>query len=124
MAKRMDSTVYDAALNVIKNGATNLIFCSADPTNYAGIAAVKIVEKTGLTSSNYTGPATDAGAGRKLTVNAVTGMTPLSNNTVIYAVLTNGSSILYCGTTVTSQAVTTSQSWNSPAFDIDLPAPV
>lgn len=123
MAKRIDSSVYDAALNVVKNGATNMVFCSADPVNYAGIAAVTLITKTGLTSGSFTGPAADAGSGRKLTVNAVSGMTPSANGTVTYVVLTNGASILYAGTTVTSQAVTTAQTWNSPTFDIDLPAP-
>ncbi len=120
MAKRLDSSVHDAALNVIKNGCTTVIFCSADPVNYAGIAAVTLITKGSLTSSNFTGPAADAGAGRKLTVNAITGMTPSSNGTVAYVVGTNGSDTLYFGTTVTSQAVTTSQTWNSPAFDVDL----
>ena len=122
MAKRLDDTVLDAALNIIKNGGTNVVFCSSDPVNYAGIAAVALVTKTGLTSSNYTGPADDT-SGRKLTVNAITGMTPSENGTVTYVVVTNGSSILYAGTTVTSQAVTTAQTWDSPAFKIAIADP-
>ena len=116
-APSIDDSVLDAALNVIKNGATNAVFCSGLPANYAGVAAVTLVTKTGLTSSNYTGPADNAtGGGRKITVNAITGMTPSANGTVTYVCLTNGSSILYGCTTTTSQAVTTSQTWDSPAF--------
>lgn len=121
MAKRLDHTaVLDVALNAIKNGAIRLIFCSADPTNYAGIAAVTLVTKT-IASTDMT--AADDASGRKLTVAAFTGMTPSSNGTVTYAVLTDNSSILYAGTTVTSQAVTTAQTWNSPAFKINIPDP-
>lgn len=126
-AKSVDDTVYDASLNVVKSGATMAVFCSAAPANYAGVAAVALVVKTGLTSSNYTGPADDT-SGRKLTVNAITGMTPASNGTVTYMCLTNGTttsngSVLYGCTTTTSQAVTTSQSWDSPAIKINFQDP-
>lgn len=121
MAKRIDDSVYDAGLNSIKNGATTLVLCSADPVNFAGIAAVALVTKTGLTSANYTGPA-DGTSGRKLTVNATTGNVPSANGTVTYAALHNGS-VLLAGTSVTSQAVTTAQTWDSPAFIINLADP-
>lgn len=125
MAKRFDDTVIDGALNVIKNGATNLVFCSADPVNYAGIAAVKLAEKTGLTAADFT-VADDAVSpyGRKVTVAAKTGLVPTANGTITYACLTNGSSILYAGTTVTSQAVTTAQTWDSPAHKYQIGDPV
>jgi non-ribosomal peptide synthetase component F len=122
MAKKFDDTVLDAALNVIKNGATNAVFCSAEPANYAGIAAVTLITKTGLTSANFTGPA-DHTSGRKLTAGAITGMTPSANGTVAYVVLTNGSNTVYAGTTVTSQAVTTAQTWDSPAFILSIADP-
>jgi hypothetical protein len=125
MGKKFDDTVIDGALIIIKTGATNLIFCSSEPANYAGIAAVKLAEKTGLTSGSFT-IADDAVSpyGRKITVAAQTGMTPTANGTITYAVLTNGSSILYAGTTVTSQAVTTAQTWDSPAFKFQIGDPV
>jgi hypothetical protein len=116
MAKYLDHTnVIDVALTAIKNGAIRMVFCSAMPANFAGVAAVTLITQT-IASADMTIAADTSGD--KLTVAAKTGMTPSSNGTVIYVVLTDNSAIMYAGTTVTSQAVTTSQTWNSPAFKI------
>lgn len=116
MAKSLDHTaVMDVALNAIKNGAIRMVFCSAQPANYAGVAAVALITAT-ISSSDMT--VADDTSGRKLTVGAISGMTPSSNGTVTHVVLTNNSSILYACTTTTSQAVVTTQTWNSPAFKI------
>lgn len=118
-AKSLDDSVLDAALNHVKNNATTAVFCSGVPANYAGVAAVALVTKTGLTSASYTGPADDT-SGRKLTLNAFTGMTPSANGTVRALCLTNGTSTLYGCTysggstdgTTGGQAVTTGQTWD------------
>ena len=73
MAKFLDDTVLDAGLNVIKNGATILALCSAQPTTYAeatttydgGASKYCLAKKTGLTSGSFTGPVDDT-SGRKL----------------------------------------------------------
>jgi len=122
MAKKFDDSVFDAALNLIKNNATTLVFCSAEPANYAGIAAVALASVTGLTSGSFTGPADGDTSGRKLTVNAQTGIVPSSDGTIVYAVLHDGSTLI-AGTSVTSQAVTTLQTWASPAWDIEIADP-
>lgn len=116
MAKYLDHTeVMDAALNVIKNGAIRMVFCSSAPANYSGVAAVALMTVT-ISSDDMT--VADDTSGRKITVGAKTGNTPSANGTITYVVLTDNSSKMYAGTTVTSQAVTTSQTWNSPAFKI------
>lgn len=123
MAKRLDHTaVLDVALSAIKSGAIRLIFCSADPVNYAGIAAVTLVTQT-ISSASMT--LSDASPnGRQVTVAAQTNMTVSANGTIMYAVLTDNSSILYGGTTVSAQPVTTSVLWNSPSFTISIADPV
>jgi len=116
MAKYLDHTaVMDAGLGVIKSGAIRMVFCSAAPANYAGVAAVAL-----MTVTIATGDMTlaDDASGRKLTVGAKAGATPSANGTIIYVVLTDNSAIMYAGTTVTSQAVLTTQTWNTPAFKI------
>jgi hypothetical protein len=122
MAKFLSDAVYDAALAKVAT-CTNLTFCSTQPANYAGIAAVALAAAT-LTAGDGNGDyvIADDTSGRKLTVGAQTGMTPSGNGTVTYAVLDDGS-VLHSATTVTSQAVTTAQSWNSPAFKVSLPDP-
>lgn len=122
MAKLFHDDVIDAALDKIAT-STKLTFCSSQPANYAGIAAVKLADVT-LTAGDGNGDYTiaDDTSGRKLTVAAQTGMTPSANGTVTYAVLDDGTTLL-AATTVTSQAVTTSQSWNSPAFKLSIADP-
>lgn len=122
MAKLLADAVLDAALAKIATCVT-LTFCSSQPADKAGIAAVKLVEVT-LTAGDGNGDyvIADDTSGRKLTVGAQTGMTPSANGTVTYAVLDDGTTLL-AATTVTSQAVTTAQTWNSPAFKINIPDP-
>jgi hypothetical protein len=120
MAKWVADTVYYGGLQKLST-ATRLTFCSAQPANFAGIAAVLLASKTitagNLAADGTTGAYTGAAdtTGKKLTVAAQTAMTPSANGTVLWACLDDGTTLL-SATTVTSQAVTTSQSWNSPAF--------
>ena len=122
MAKVLDNAVLDAALAKVAT-STKLTFCSAQPANKAGIAAVKLADVT-LTAGDGNGDYVIANhtSGRKLTVGAQTGMTPSANGTVTYAVLDDGTTLL-AATTVTSQAVKTAQTWNSPAFIIAISDP-
>ena len=123
MAKELHDNVLDAALDLIATCVT-LTFCSAQPANKAGIAAVALASAT-LTAGDGNGDyvvANGDASGRKLTVGAQTSMTPSANGTVVYAVLDDGTT-LQAATTVTSQAVTTAQSWDSPAFDIEIADP-
>lgn len=122
MAKELHNDVLDAALDKVAT-CTHLTFCSSQPANYAGIAAVALASAT-LTAGDGNGDyvIADDTSGRKLTVGAQTGMTPSANGTVTYAVLDDGTTLL-AATTVTSQAVTTSQTWNSPAFKIAIADP-
>ena len=103
----------DVALNAIKNGAIRMVFCSSAPANFAAVAAATVMTVT-VAAGDMT--VADNAGGRKLTVAAKTGNTPSANATIIYVVLTDNSAKMYAGTTVTSQAVLTSQTWNSPAF--------
>ena len=121
--KKVDNTVLDAALGQLAT-ATHLTFVSADPADYSGIAAVTLASVT-LTAGDGNGDYTIADgdtSGRKVTVTAQTGMTPSADGTVIEACLDDGSTLLGC-TTVTSQAVTTSQTWDSPAFAFEIQDP-
>ncbi|MHC1728068.1 MAG: hypothetical protein AB9866_19040 [Syntrophobacteraceae bacterium] len=123
MAKLFHDDVLDAALDKLAT-CTHLTFCSSQPANYAGIAAVALAAAT-LTAGDGNGDyvIADDTSGRKLTVGAQTGMTPSANGTVTYAVLDDGTTLLNA-TTVTSQAVTTAQTWNSPAFKLAIADPV
>lgn len=122
MAKELHNDVFDAALAEIATCVT-LTFCSAQPANKAGIAAVALVSVT-LTPGDGNGDyvIADDTSGRKLTVGVQSAMTPSADGTVLWAVLDDGTTLL-AATSVTSQAVLTTQTWNSPAFEIGLADP-
>lgn len=123
-AKKIHNDVLDSALNELAT-ATNLTFTSAEPANYAGVAAVTLVSTTltaGTAGADYAIADGDV-SGRKLTVAAQTGMTvPPVGGTVTHACLDDGVTLQGC-TTVTPQAVTEGQTWDSPAFDFEIQDP-
>lgn len=123
MAKELHNDVLDAALDEIAT-SVNLSFCSSQPADYSGIAAVKLLSTT-LTPGDGGGDftITDGNtSGRKVAVSAQTGMVPSANGTVNWAVLDDGATLL-AATTVTAQAVTTAQTWDSPAFNVEIGDP-
>jgi len=119
MAKKIDDSVLDAALDKIATG-THLVFCSAEPANYAGISAVTLASVT-IDSGDYT-KANDT-SGRKITVAAQTGITPSANGTVTHAVIDDGTTLLACSTT-TSQAVVTTDTIDTAAIVFNVKDPV
>jgi hypothetical protein len=117
MSKFAVDAAMDLALAHIATG-TRLTYCSAAPANFAGIAAVLLASVT-VTAGNGNGDFTiDNGdvSGRKLTVGAQTGLVPAANGTVTHVCIDDGTTLLHY-TEVTSQAVTTAQTWDAPAYD-------
>lgn len=55
MANELD-TLYEIGLNALKSGEIRISLCSAQPANYAGIAAVQLGIAT-ISSADFTGPA-------------------------------------------------------------------
>lgn len=123
MPKFCADAVQDAALAKIAT-SINLTFCSAQPANKAGIAAVALAAAV-LTAGNGNGDYVISDgdvSGRKLRTLAQTEMTPSANGTIAYAAWDDGTTLLY-GTTVTNQAVTMAQTWDSPDIDIEYTDP-
>jgi hypothetical protein len=123
MAKIVDDTVLDAALNIIKNGATQLCVCNALPTTYTqATATYKLALKGSLTSANFTGPAEGDSSGRKLTVNQQATITVDTSGDATHIALCSGSVLLFA-TTCTLQTLTAANTVTVPAFDIELSDP-
>ena len=120
MAKNYDG-LLDAGYNAMKAGAIRVALCSGEPASYAGIAAVTLGTAT-ISSTDFTGPA-DHTTGRKLTFNGKAGITPSANGTVTHLAFHDNSGVMYCVTTTTSQAVTTSQTWDIPSCIIGITDP-
>jgi hypothetical protein len=113
----LDDSVYDAALNVVKNNATILHICSGLPANYAGIAAVTLGNKA---SPAFTGPTDATPNGRKVTVTAITDGTVTGTGTATHYAIASGS-VLLAANTITSQAVTSGNTFTTPAIIIRQP---
>ena len=123
MGKLVDDTVLDGALNILKNGVTQLIVCADTPTTYANATATyDLATKTGLTSGSFTGPANGDTNGRKLTVNSQATITVDHSGTATHIALCSGSVLLYV-TTCTSQALTAANTVTVPAWDIEIADP-
>ena len=123
MGKKVDDTVLDGALNIIKNGAIRQIACSAEPANYAGVAAVALADVV-MASGDFTVANGDT-SGRKVTMAAKSGVLIDTSGTATHVVLTDNSSVLHYVTACTSQALTAngSNTVNFPAWDIEIADP-
>lgn len=119
MAKFTDDSVLDAALTKVAT-ATRMVVTSAQPANFAGIAAVALADVTltaGDGNGDYTIAAGDT-SGRKLTVAAQNSVTVDSSGTATHVCLDDGATLLHV-TTVTSQALTSGNTVNVGAFDVE-----
>jgi hypothetical protein len=124
MAKSVHNDVLDAALNAVKNAGTRLCVCSAEPTTYTeAITTYKLAIAT-IDSSDFTGPADGDTSGRKLAVNAQSGLTVDTSGTATHiAVADSANSKLLYVTTCTSQALTSGNTVDVPAWDIEIADP-
>ena len=123
MAKSVHNDVLDAALAEIAT-ATRMVACSAEPANFAGIAAVALADITltaGVGGGDYTVADGDT-SGRKLTVAAQSGVTIDTSGTATHVSLDDGTTLQYV-TTCTSQGLTAANTVNFPAFDIEIADP-
>ena len=120
MAKFVDpTTVLDPALDGI--AACNVLhLCSAQPANYAGIAALSLGSVSMTPVSGYT-KATGDVSGRKVTVGAKTGISVTTSGTVTHLVLalTTDSTMRFV-TTCAPQAVTSGGTVDNPAYKYEI----
>lgn len=105
MAKTVHDDVLDGALNIIKNNATRMVACNAQPTTYTEGNATYALADVTVASGDFT-IANGTTSGRKATVAAKTGVTVDTSGTVTHICLLDvtNSKLLYV-TTTTSQAV-------------------
>lgn len=123
MAKFMRDPVPDAMLAKIAT-CNRMTICSAEPANYAGIAAVTLAQLS-LTAGAGNGDWTIADgdvSGRKITKTAESGISISANGTATHIVFDDGTTLLY-GTTCTSQVLTSGGTVSTPAFDAEIADP-
>jgi hypothetical protein len=119
MAKFTADAVLEAALAKVAT-CTRMVVTSAQPANFAGIAAVALADVTltaGAGNGDYTIADGDV-SGRKLTVAAQTAVPIDSSGTATHVCLDDGTTLLQV-TTCTSQALTSGGTVDVPAYDIE-----
>lgn len=115
MAKFTADSVLDAALDKIAT-ATRMVVTSAQPANFAGIAAVALADVT-VDSGDFTKANGDT-SGRKVTVAAQSAVPVDASGTANHVCLDDGTTLLHV-TTITGQAVTAGNTCNVGAYDIE-----
>ena len=119
MAKFTDDSVLNAALAKIAT-ATRMVVTSGQPANFAGIAAVALADVT-LTAGDGNGDYVIADgdtSGRKLTVQAQNAVPVDANGDATHVCLDDGTTLLHV-TTCTTQTLTSGNTVNTPAYDIE-----
>jgi hypothetical protein len=119
MSKFIATAGEDAELNYIA-GSTRMTYCSAQPANFAGIAAVAL---TGPTTPAFTGPAAGTPNGRQITVGAVSGVAVTANGSTTHVAFDDGTTLRFVDT-CPAQAVTTGGTLSASAFIINAADPV
>lgn len=124
MAKSVHDDVLDGALNIIKNNATRMVACSAQPTTYEEANATYALADVTVDSSDFTVGNGDV-SGRKVTVAQKSGVTVDATGTATHVALLDVSNekLLYV-TTCTSQALTQGNTMTFNAWDIEIADPV
>lgn len=116
MASIADS-VFDTALQVITTNGDTVNICSAEPANFAGIAAVDLGNATCTVGSPTNGDV----SGRKVVMGAVASGSVTGNGTASFWAISDGTSTLYAsGAITTPQTVTSGNTFTLTAIDIEI----
>ena len=119
MAKSVANDVLDAALGEIAT-STTLTVCSAEPANYAGIAAVALASVT-VSGADFT-IADGTTSGRKTTVAEQAAVSITASGDADHTVLDDGTTLLY-GTTAPSQTLTSGGTVTVAQWSVEIADP-
>ncbi|HEV2927280.1 MAG TPA: hypothetical protein VGW74_01195 [Propionibacteriaceae bacterium] len=124
MAKFAPDATIDAMLAQVAL-ADEMYVCSAQPTDYNDIANSDLVGPISLTPGDGNGDFTIGNgdtSGRKVTVTAQTGASVIASGTATHVVLATGGAtdLIRYITTCTSQAVTSGNTANVGAWDVEV----
>lgn len=123
MAKSVSNDVLDAAWDKLAT-ATRQTVCSAEPANFAGIAAVALAD-VALTPGDGNGDFAIADgdtSGRKVTVSAQADVPIDASGTANHIAYDDGATLLYV-TECTAQALTSGGTVTVPAHDFEIADP-
>ena len=119
MAKAVSDDVLDAALTEIATSTTQTV-CSAEPANYAGIAAVALAAST-VAGGDFT-IADGTTSGRKTTVAEQAGVSITASGDATHVALDDGTTLQYV-TTAPTQTLTSGGTVTVAAWAVELQDP-
>lgn len=123
MAKTLHDDIFDGALNIIKNNATRMVLCSAQPTTYTEGNATYALADVTMASGDFTVSDGDV-SGRKVRVATKTGVTVDANGTGTYVALLDVSNTkLLVVDTCPSKVVTTADLVDFSVWDVEITDP-
>lgn len=122
MAKRAPAATIDVMFDYIDQ-CDRMSVCSSEPANFAAIAAATLATVNMTPNTDYTKAAGDV-SGRKMTMAAKNGVAVTATGTATHIVLwlSTDSTLRYV-TMCTSQALTSGNSVNIPAWKIEVQDP-
>lgn len=121
MAKTVDDTVLDGALNILKNNVISMSACNAQPTTRTEAATTFKLAVATMAGGDFTLANGDTN-GRKVTMAAKSTINVDTTGTATHVALFDASILRYV-TTCTSQALTSGNDVNFPAWDIEIADP-
>lgn len=122
MAKAVDASVLDAALNVLKTTATTMVVCSAQPTTFAEANATFRLAGVAVATGDFTLANGDV-SGRKVTVAPKAGVSVATSGTANHVALITATTLLYV-TTCTAQGVSSGGTVDIGTWKAEIQAPV
>lgn len=123
MGKATPDAVLDLMFDGLAADSDILHVCSAEPANYAGIAAVSLAS-VAIDSGDWSKANGDT-SGRKTTVAQQSAISIASSGTATHVVIARAAatSVLKYVTTCTSQVLTAGGTVTVPAWDIEIADP-
>lgn len=125
MAKWLADSTLELILTTVDN-ATRQCVCSGQPADFSGIAAVLLADNVitaGAGNGDWSAIANGDTSGRKITMAAQAGVTVDANGTATHITYDDGATLLWV-TTCTSQALTSGNTVDIPAHDLEVADPV
>jgi len=123
MAKSVNDTVLDEALEYVRSNADKMTVCSQEPTSFTDANDTYALADVAMGTDDFTIADGDT-SGRKVTISQKSGVTVDETGTGNHVALvdTANSRLLYV-TTATSQSLTSGNTMTFESWDVELRSP-
>lgn len=119
MGKVVHNDVLDALFTEFQT-ANGLTLNTSEPASRSAAVADNLLNS--IATPSYTGPADGDTSGRKITVNALSGLTAGSTGTATHIALVDASNVLYV-TTCSSTSITSGNTVDIGSWDVEVADP-